>query len=169
YMPTSTRTQLKLTAAQSLWASTVSLLALVVLVPIMGALSDRIGRKPLLLASCAACFVIPIPAFWVLTHASGFWVVVLVQLVFAVAIALFSGPGPAAIAEIFPTRGRSTWMSSSYALAVAIFGGFAPYVAQAMIDLTGSRMAPTAYVMLAAAISFLVILRLRETAHRPLA
>ncbi len=169
YMPTYTRTQLKLSAAQSLWASTVSLLALVVLVPIMGALSDRIGRKPLLLASCAACFVIPIPAFWVLTHASGFWVVVLVQLVFAVAIALFSGPGPAAIAEIFPTRGRSTWMSSSYALAVAIFGGFAPYVAQAMIDLTGSRMAPTAYVMLAAAISFLVILRLRETAHRPLA
>ncbi|MBN8897828.1 MAG: MFS transporter, partial [Rhodospirillales bacterium] len=159
YMPTYTRTQLKLTAAQSLWASTVSLLALVVLVPVMGALSDRIGRKPLLLASCAACFLIPIPAFWVLTHASGFWVVVLVQLVFAVAIALFSGPGPAAIAEIFPTRGRSTWMSSSYALAVAIFGGFAPYIAQAMIDLTGSRMAPTAYVMIAAAISFLVIMR----------
>ena len=81
---------------------------------------------------------------------------------------MFSGPGPAAIAEIFPTRGRSTWMSSSYALAVAIFGGFAPYVSQALIDLTGSKMAPTAYVMAAAAISFLVIVRLKETAHRPL-
>jgi len=168
YMPTYTRTQLHLSAAQSLWASAASLLALVVLVPITGALSDRIGRKRLLLASCALCFVIPIPAFWLLTHDLGFGVVVLVQIGFAAAISLFSGPGPAAIAEIFPTRGRSTWMSSSYALAVAIFGGFAPFISQWLIDTTGSRMAPTAYVMAAAAISFVTIARLRETAHQPL-
>ncbi|HYZ22185.1 MAG TPA: MFS transporter, partial [Rhodopila sp.] len=168
YMPTYTRTQLHLTAAQSLWASTASLLALVVLVPLMGALSDRIGRKKLLLASCAACFVLPIPAFWLLTQNPGLAAIVLVQIVFAAAISLFSGPGPAAIAEIFPTRGRSTWMSSSYALAVAIFGGFAPFIAQWLIDQTGSKMAPTAYVMAAAAVSFAVIARLRETAHQPL-
>jgi MHS family proline/betaine transporter-like MFS transporter len=168
YMPTFTRTQLHLSAAQSLWAATASLLSLVVLVPIMGALSDRIGRRPLLLASCALCFILPIPAFWLLTQDYGFVVVVLIQIVFAFAISLFSGPGPAAIAEIFPTRGRSTWMSSSYALAVAIFGGFAPFIAQWMIDVTGSKMAPTLYVMVSALISFVVILGLRETAHRPL-
>jgi MFS transporter, MHS family, proline/betaine transporter len=168
YMPTYTRTQLHLTSAQSLWASTASLLALVVLVPVMGALSDRIGRKKLLLASCALCFIIPVPAFYILTRDPGFGSIVLIQVVFAFAISLFSGPGPAAIAEIFPTRGRSTWMSSSYALAVAIFGGFAPFIAQWLIDETGSKMAPTAYVMAAAAISFLTIARLRETAHQPL-
>ncbi|MDR3537364.1 MAG: MFS transporter [Acetobacteraceae bacterium] len=168
YMPTFTRTQLKLSAAQSLWATAASLVALVILVPIMGALSDRIGRRPLLLASCALCFIVPIPAFWLLTQDYGFGIVVAVQIVFAFAISLFSGPGPAAIAEIFPTRGRSTWMSSSYALAVAIFGGFAPFISQWLIDATGSRMAPTAYVMASALVSFLVILRLRETAHRPL-
>ena len=168
YMPTYTRTQLHLTAAQSLWASTASLLTLVVLVPLMGAFSDRVGRKKLLLASCILCFVIPIPAFYVLTQAYGFLSVVLVQIVFAFAISLFSGPGPAAIAEIFPTRGRSTWMSSSYALAVAIFGGFAPFISQWLIDASGSKMAPTVYVMAAAAISFGTIVRLRETAHEPL-
>ena len=168
YMPTYTRTQLHLTAAQALWASTASLLALVVLVPLMGALSDRIGRKVLLLSSCALCFVLPIPAFYVLTQGYGFASVVWVQIVFALAISLFSGPGPAAIAEMFPTRGRSTWMSSSYALAVAIFGGFAPFISQWLIDVTGSKMAPTAYVMAAAAISFWVIVGLRETAHEPL-
>jgi MFS transporter, MHS family, proline/betaine transporter len=134
----------------------------------IGALSDRIGRKKLLLASCALCFILPIPAFWLLTQNFGFGVVVVVQIMLAAAISLFSGPGPAAIAEIFPTRGRSTWMSSSYALAVAIFGGFAPFIAQWLIDQTGSKMAPTAYVMAAAAVSLVVITRLRETAHEPL-
>jgi MHS family proline/betaine transporter-like MFS transporter len=168
YIPTYTRTQLHLTAAQSLWASTASLLALVVLVPLMGALSDRIGRKKLLLTSCALCFVIPIPAFYVLTRGYGFVSVVLIQILFSFVISLFSGPGPAAIAEIFPTRGRSLWMSSSYALAVAIFGGFAPFISQWLIDATGSKMAPTAYIMAAAAISFITIAGLRETAHKPL-
>lgn len=168
YMPTYTRTQLHLTPAESLWASVASLIVLVILVPVMGAWSDRIGRKKLLLTSCVLCFLIPIPAFWVLTSAPGFGVIVLVQMVFSVAISLFSGPGPAAIAEIFPTRGRSTWMSSSYALAVAIFGGFAPFISQWLIDITGSKMAPTAYVMAAALISFVTIAGLRETAHQPL-
>jgi MFS transporter, MHS family, proline/betaine transporter len=51
---------------------------------------------------------------------------------------------------------------------VAIFGGFAPAIAQWLIDVTGSKMAPTAYVMSAAAISFVVISCMRETAHTPL-
>jgi MHS family proline/betaine transporter-like MFS transporter len=168
YMPTYTRTQLHLSAAQSLWATATSLMALVILVPLMGALSDRIGRKPLLLTSCALCFLLPIPAFRLLVGNYGFAMVVAVQIGFAFAISLFSGPGPAAIAEIFPTRGRSTWMSSAYALAVAIFGGFAPFVSQFLIEVTGTKMAPTAYVMAAAAVSFVVIAGLRETAHQPL-
>ena len=49
--------------------------------------------------------------------------ILLIQLLIGLTIALFSGAGPAAIAEIFPTRTRSTYMSTGYALAVAIFGG----------------------------------------------
>ena len=59
-------------------------------------------------------------------------------------------------------------MSSSYALAVAIFGGFAPFISQWLIDTTGSRLAPTAYVMAAAAVSFVTIMTMPETAHQPL-
>jgi MHS family proline/betaine transporter-like MFS transporter len=83
-------------------------------------------------------------------------------------IALFSGPGPAAIAEIFPTRVRSTWMATGYSLAVAIFGGFAPYIATWLIDKTGSPISPTYYLIAAAIVSTAVIWSLRETAHEPL-
>ena len=66
---------------------------------------------------------------------------ILVQILFAILISMFSGAGPAAIAEIFPTRTRSTWMTSGYALAVAIFGGFAPFISVWLIDKSDSPIA----------------------------
>jgi MFS transporter, MHS family, proline/betaine transporter len=169
YMPTFTRNQVGLSPGEALWANTIGLVALVVLIPPMGWLSDRIGRKPLLLASCAFFALLTWPLLAWMLDSRGFGTVILIQLLFGVAIALFSGPGPAAIAEIFPTRGRSAWMSASYALAVAIFGGFAPYIATWLIANTGSPMSPAFYVIAAAAVSFLVIAALPETAKRPLA
>ncbi len=170
YMPTFTRNQVGLGPSESLWANTFSVLILVVLIPITGWLSDRVGRKPLLLASCAFFALATWPLMALMLGSQGsFGTVMLIQLLFGIAIALFSGPGPAAIAEIFPTRGRSTWMSASYALAVAIFGGFAPYIATWLIANTGNPMSPALYVIAAAVISFLTIMMLPETAKRPLA
>jgi MHS family proline/betaine transporter-like MFS transporter len=80
-------------------------------------------------------------------------------------IAMFSGPGPAAIAEIFPTHSRSTWMSTGYSLATSIFGGFAPFIATWLISKTGSPISPTYYLIVAAIASAIVIATLRETAH----
>lgn len=97
-----------------------------------------------------------------------FGTLVLIQIVFAAAISLFSGAGPAAIAEMFATMGRSTWMTPAYALAVAIFGGFAPFIATWLIAATGSPLSPAFYVIAAAIISFIVIWRMPETAHQPL-
>ena len=81
---------------------------------------------------------------------------------------MFSGPGPAAIAEIFPTAVRSTWMSTAYSLAVASFGGFAPFIATWLIARTGTPLAPTYYLIAAGIVSLLVILGLEETAGKPL-
>jgi MHS family proline/betaine transporter-like MFS transporter len=80
-------------------------------------------------------------------------------------LAASSRPGPAAIAEIFLTGGRSTWMSTAYSLSVAIFGGFAPYIAIWLISSTGSPVAPTFYLMIAAVISTVAVLTLRENSH----
>ena len=168
YMPTYTQKYLKLSPSAALWANTIGLLVLMACIPLMGALSDRIGRKPLLLACCLAFVVLPLPIFNYLLSGAGYSELIAVQILFAVMISMFSGPGPAAIAEIFPTRSRSTWMTSGYALAVAIFGGFAPFISVWLIDRFQSPIAHVYYLIGAAIVSLLVIATLRETAHEEL-
>ncbi|MXP65930.1 MFS transporter [Roseomonas sp. M0104] len=168
YMPTFTQQHAGLSRTAALWSNTLGLVVLVVAVPLMGMLSDRIGRKPLLLGCCIAFILLTYPLFVLLLSGGGLGTVILVQIIFAVMIAAFSGPGPAAISEIFPTASRSTYMSTGYSLAVAIFGGFAPYIATWLIATTGSPLSPTYYLIGAAILSTLVILRLRETAHSDL-
>ena len=168
YMPTFTARYANLTDAQALWSNTAGLLVLVVAIPFWGYISDRVGRRPLLLTCAAAFVVLPYPVATFLVSGPPFATIIALQVVMAVIIALFSGAGPAAIAEIFPTRSRSTLMTTGYAFAVAIFGGFAPYIATWLIRETGSPVAWVYYVMGAAVISGIVIYRLEETAHQPL-
>lgn len=168
YMPTFTQKQLGLPQGQALWATAIGLATLIVVTAVAGSMSDRIGRKPLLLGACVSLILLPYPLFAVMVGRPSFAAVTLVQIAFAIAIALFCGPGPAAIAEMFPTRGRSTWMSIGYSLAVAVFGGFAPFIATWLIRQTGSPLSPTYYLIAAALVSSVVIARLEETARRPL-
>ncbi len=168
YMPSFTERYAHLTSAQALWSNTIGLVVLVAAIPLFGGLSDRVGRRPLLLACCASFALFTWPVVRFLVTGPPFAMVVALQVCLAVVIAMFSGPAPAAIAEIFPTRIRSTWMTTGYALAVAVFGGFAPWVATWLIRRTGSPLAWTGYVIVAALVSGAVIHGLEETAHRPL-
>ena len=168
YFPTFTQKYAGLSATQSLWSNTVGLLALMAAIPLTGAASDRIGRKPMLLFCCAAFAVLAYPGFRLILSGLPVWGVALVQVGFDLVIATFSGPGPAALAELFPTRARTTLMSFSYALAVAIFGGFAPFIATWLIQQTGTPIAPTFYLIAAALVSGATILFFRETAFERL-
>jgi MFS transporter, MHS family, proline/betaine transporter len=170
YMPTWTQKYMKLSAASALWSNTIGLVVLVLAIPVMGHLSDRHGRKPLLIACCIAFIIVPYPLFTYLASGSvSFGMLIAVQILFALLISMFSGAGPAAIAEIFPTRSRSTWMTSGYALSVAIFGGFAPYISIWLIERFGSPTVHSYYLIAAAVVSTAVIWGLKETAFDELA
>jgi MHS family proline/betaine transporter-like MFS transporter len=169
YMPIFTRTHGQLSPAQSVWSNTICTIVIMMLVPIVGSLSDRHGRRPFLLASCAAIVVLTVPAFWLIASVPGFALVVCIQALFGLAIALYSGPAPAVTVEHFSTYHRSRWSSVSYAMAAAVFGGFAPFIAVWLTDRLDSVLAPTAYVIAASIVSFLVVLRMPETAGKPLA
>jgi MFS transporter, MHS family, proline/betaine transporter len=168
YMPTFTQRYAGLGRAAALWSNTAGLLLLMIAIPYFGHLSDKYGRKPFLLSCCIAFILLPYPAFYIMLGGASLITILLIQLLIGLTIALFSGAGPAAISEIFPTRTRSTYMSTGYALAVAIFGGFAPFIATWLIDWTKSPISPVYYVIAAAVISAAVIATLRETAHEPL-
>jgi MHS family proline/betaine transporter-like MFS transporter len=168
YMPTFTRTYAGLSGAQALWSNSIGIAVLLVFIPVMGTLSDRVGRRPLLLACCAAFVILPYPAARFFLTAPPFVAIAACQMGFGLVISLYSGAGPSAIAEIFPTRSRTTLMSAGNALATALFGGFAPYIASWLIARTGNPIAWVAYVMSAAVLTGLVILSLKETAHEPL-
>jgi MHS family proline/betaine transporter-like MFS transporter len=169
WMPSFTQRFAGLSPSQSLWSNTIGLIAMVIAVPFWGALSDRIGRRPLLMASAISIGLLSYPLFSLMTRGAGLVLVLPIQILFGILLALYSGAGPAAIAEIFPTHLRSTWMSSGYALAVAIFGGFAPFIATWLIQLTGSPVSPTyLYLLPSAIISLLVIWSLKETSGKQL-
>lgn len=168
YMPTFLGKYAGLTTTQALMSNSIALAALVAAPPFFGALSDRIGRKPLLLGCCAGFLVFSYLLFKVILGGAGLGTILAIQIFFNLFIAAFSGAGPSALCELFPTNSRTTLLSIGYSLSTAIFGGFAPFISTWLIGLTGSPIAPALYLTLAAIVSGIVIANFRETAHERL-
>lgn len=150
----------------ALFSSAAAYAFLICMVPIFGALSDRIGRKPMWMYSTSGLVVISIPAF-MLSEQGGFWPALLGQALFVLVVGWMS-PGITLLnAELFPARVRYTASGIGYNLGYALFGGTAPFVATYLVAQTGSLKAPPAYIMCLALVAFLVLaLKLPETAPR---
>lgn len=167
YLTTWLTNIVKMPRSTVLWIGTTCLVAFVIVVPLMGALSDRIGRRPLFIASCVGYIVLAYPMF--LLASTGVPAYALVaQLVLVVLLALYAGPGPAVYCELFPTQVRYTALSVGYNIPVAIFGGFAPFIATWLIQATGNPLSPAYYVMAASLVTLVTMIWVKETAFEPL-
>lgn len=157
YMPTFASRELGVPSGTALLVNALSLVVILVLAPVFGSLSDRIGRRGLLLGSAVAVAVLAYPALALLTATRGILALIVFQLVFATIVAAFTGVAPAAIAELCPPEVRSTGFSIAYNFAVTIFGGFAPFIATWLIAASGSRTSPAWYVCGAVVLSVALI------------
>ncbi|MET0314872.1 MAG: MFS transporter [Hansschlegelia sp.] len=168
YMTTYAVKQLGMSLADAFVATTVGGVFLMVGCPIAGAVSDRVGRKRMLIAAAAAIGLSIIPLLAWVNAAPTLARLTTVQCALALMLAAFTGPAPAVLAEQFPASLRSTGLSLAYNFAVTIFGGFAAVIVTLLIEATGSKLAPGFYVAAAAAVSALTLLMMRDRTGEPI-
>ena len=168
FLPTFAARQLHMDASPTFFSTTFAGVIYVVLTPVIGTLSDRIGRKPLLYTAAIASIVLAYPLFFLLVSWGSVGGLVLTQAIATVILTLCTGVACAVLAEEFPTRVRYTALSVSYGLSVAIFGGFAPFIGTALISATGNPIAPAYYVIFGGVLGLIAVYFVREGARRPL-
>ncbi|MEM8681117.1 MAG: MFS transporter [Planctomycetota bacterium] len=155
-----------LSEAKALGINTLNMALVLTMLPVAGWLSDRIGRKPLLLCAAAGMILFSWPLLWLVHHHSvrcNFFG----QLGFTVLIAMMSVV-PVMMVEASPRAVRCTVIALGYNLAVGLLGGTAPMMATWLISRTGNDLSPAFYMMGMATLSLIAILRLGETRHSEL-
>ncbi|WP_073448859.1 MFS transporter [Streptomyces yunnanensis] len=165
YLPTYAQVNAGFDKGDALTVGTLSLAFFALLQPLGGLLSDRIGRKPMLLVFALGFAVSAVPLLHLVTDA--FVSLLLVQCAGMVLLTGYTSIAAAVNAELFPARVRAAGIGFPYSLTVALFGGTAPYVGTWFKQAGHSDLFPW-YVAVICLVSFFVYLALPETAHRPL-
>jgi MHS family citrate/tricarballylate:H+ symporter-like MFS transporter len=142
YTPTFGKSVLKLDAADALIVTFCVGLSNFILLPLMGALSDRVGRWPLLAVFTVLTLLTAYPILSWLVGAPSFGRMLVTELWLSLLYASYNGAAVVALTEVMPPHVRTVGFSLAYALATAIFGGFTPLVSTWLIEHTGDKAAP---------------------------
>jgi MHS family citrate/tricarballylate:H+ symporter-like MFS transporter len=150
YTPTFGRTVLHLSAKDSLVVTLLVAVSNFIWLPVGGAISDRIGRKPLLIAMTVLAILTAYPAMSWLAAAPSFGRMLDVLLWFSFLFGMYNGAMVVALTEVMPVQVRVVGFSLAYSLATALFGGFTPAVSTWLIEATADKAAPAYWISIAA-------------------
>jgi MHS family proline/betaine transporter-like MFS transporter len=130
----------------ALLINAISIVVFMLFIPISGYLSDKYGRKIVLISTSIMIAIVTYPVFLLMLK-GGFVFPLIGQIIFGIALGLYMGPVPATLVELFPTNIRFTGLALSYNFSAALLGGTAPFVYLKLIGVTGSLMAPAFYII----------------------
>jgi len=158
YTPTFGQQVLRMTPNDSYIVTLFVGLTNLLWLPLSGALSDKIGRRPILLACTVLALVTAYPAMSWLVAAPSFGKLLAVELWLSFIFGCWNGAMIPFLTEIMPAEVRTAGFSLAYSLATAIFGGFTPMIVTWLIHVTGNKAMPGAWLSLAALCGLLATL-----------
>ncbi|MBR0873711.1 MFS transporter [Bradyrhizobium tropiciagri] len=158
YTPTFGKTVLKLSTQDALLVTLLVAVTNFIWNPVGGAVSDRLGRKPVLLTIAGLSFVTAYPALhWLVTDPS-FGKMLAVEMMFSFYFGVYSGTMLGCLVEIVPAHVRTTSFSLAFALAAGLFGTFTPFASTWLIQQTGDKASPCYWLMFGAALGIVAAL-----------
>ncbi|MDF7664439.1 MFS transporter [Bifidobacterium sp. ESL0763] len=167
YMPTYLREEVGTSPTMAAAATAPVLIIMALCLPLIGHLSDIVGRKPVYSVAVISTFVLVYPAFQLLHHGT-FWAIQGALAMLAIPVAFYAGVSASTLPALFPTESRFSGMGLSYNFAVSLFGGTSPLISQALITFTGNHDMPGFYIMFFAIFSGIATLVMRESSRAPL-
>lgn len=169
FMPTYANKTFGIPLPGAFLSATIGSAIVCVLCPVMGLVSDRIGRRVTMLVAAALLLASIYPLFGYVNGQRSVTSLIVVQAVFAVFIAGYTGPVCAFMAELFPSKIRSTGLSISYNVGVVLVGAFAPLITTWLITATKNPLSPAYYIMGVAVISIVALLAAKDKTGEQLA
>ncbi|MDR5783857.1 MFS transporter [Caballeronia sp. LZ065] len=157
YMPTYATRQLGLSPASGFIATLTAGFIMMVLVPVVGHLSDKYGRYRIMITTGVVFFLTVYPAFVFMNAHPSLPTLIAAVVWVALLKATYFAPIPALMAELFPTATRTTGMAFGYNIGTTVFGGFTPLAVASLIAVTHNNLAPGLYLMIAAVLSLFTL------------
>ncbi|MCY0958698.1 glycine betaine/L-proline transporter ProP [Streptomyces sp. H27-H5] len=167
YMPTYLSDELGYSETHGLLILLGVMVLLMLLISQVGKLSDRFGRKPLLMAGMVGFFVLSLPSF-LLIRQDGIPAITLGMLMLGLSLVCLLGTMSSALPALFPTHVRYGSLSVAYNLSASIFGGTTPLLITALISWSGTNLMPAYYAMAAGLVGIIAVACMKETAQKPL-
>ncbi|MFJ7297454.1 glycine betaine/L-proline transporter ProP [Streptomyces collinus] len=167
YMPSYLTGQLHYDETHGLLVVLGVMAVMMIAQPFVGALTDRVGRRPVIATGCAGFLLLSVPALLLIREGS-LLAVALGMGALGLLLVCFTASMPSALPALFPTKVRYGSLSIGFNVSVSLFGGTTPLVVTALIGATGNMMMPAYYMMAAAVIGGFAVWRMTESAGRPL-